>query len=88
MTRCIAGLLLFVAATTGCRICSDCTDYSPPVADGPYAGMPGRAGSAFNGVVMTPAVGPTDEVPTQTPPAPPTSAAPSITQPPGVVPAP
>lgn len=75
MTNRLAAAILLVAAA-GCRMCSDSCDYSSPVADGPYAGTYGRAGSAFNGVVLS---SPVEE----TPPVDAEMAAP-ITQPPGV----
>ncbi len=43
--------LLAILAVSGCRMCSDCGDYSPPVAGSPYDGVNHRAGSAFNGEV-------------------------------------
>lgn len=82
MSKRVASVLLLVVASGlvpagGCRVCSDCTDYSSPLANSPYAGTPGRAGSAFNGTVFTaPAAAPLEA----TPPA-----SPVITQPPGVV---
>jgi hypothetical protein len=51
MTRKLAALVALVASV-GCRMCSDSCDYSSPVADGPYAGTYGRAGSAFTGMVL------------------------------------
>jgi hypothetical protein len=50
----IAALVL---ASAGCHMCSDCGDYSAPVANSPYAGTAGRAGSVLsgmNGAVMSP----------------------------------
>ncbi len=43
------GTLLLLLASGGCQACSSCCDYLPPVADGPYTGSPGRAGSAISG---------------------------------------
>lgn len=53
MTRKLAAALLFVAAS-GCRLCSDACDYSPPVINGPYAGSVGRAGSVMNPSNLSP----------------------------------
>ncbi|MEQ8210512.1 MAG: hypothetical protein RH917_11840 [Lacipirellulaceae bacterium] len=50
----LACLLLILAASGGCRACSNCYDYSSPVAPGPYSGR-GRAGSVFaDGTRQTP----------------------------------
>ena len=49
MSRFLAALLLVSIAYCGCRPCSNCYDYSSPVANSPYAGHPGRAGSAMYG---------------------------------------
>lgn len=54
--RRLATLCLFFAACGGCHMCSDCCDYSSPVADGPYAGQPGRAGSLLSGGYMPGAI--------------------------------
>lgn len=43
-----AGLL----AAAGCRACSDCYDYSSPVADPVYGTTHGRAGSNLSGGVV------------------------------------
>lgn len=43
----LAGLVFAVA---GCHMCSDCGDYSAPVANSPYAGTGGRAGSVLSGM--------------------------------------
>lgn len=55
-----AGLL----AATGCRACSDCYDYSSPVADPVYGTTHGRAGSNLSGGVVgaswQPATAPAD----------------------------
>lgn len=42
-----------IVAASGCRMCSDSCDYSPPVAGSPYGGMTSRAGSAFSGFPLT-----------------------------------
>ncbi|QDS98448.1 hypothetical protein [Adhaeretor mobilis] len=49
VTHRISCLLLILAASGGCRACSDCYDYGSPVAPGPYSSTRGRAGSAFAG---------------------------------------
>jgi len=41
------GALLVIVACGGCRMCSDCCDYLPPVANSQYATQGQRAGSAF-----------------------------------------
>jgi hypothetical protein len=66
-TKLVAALI--VVAASGCRMCSDSCDYSPPVAGSPYGSVHGRAGSAFSGEIY-PTVPPT-------PQAPPASAAPA-----------
>ena len=45
-------LLLMIAASGGCRACSDCYDYGSPVAPGPYSSTGSRAGSAFAGTTQ------------------------------------
>ena len=50
-TRTLIGVAL-LAAAGGCRMCSDCCDYSPPVTEGPYATAYGRAGSVLSGNVV------------------------------------
>ena len=49
MTRKLAAIAACLALAGGCRMCSDCCDYSSPVADSPYHNPYGRAGSAFTG---------------------------------------
>ena len=50
-TKLVAALI--VVAASGCRMCSDSCDYSPPVAGSPYGGVHGRAGSAFSGELLS-----------------------------------
>lgn len=45
--NCIASLLLVVACA-GCRMCSSCCDYCPPVVNSPYDVSHSRAGSVHN----------------------------------------
>ncbi len=45
MDRRLLGIAILVLATVGCHACSDCCDYLPPVANGPYQSISGRAGS-------------------------------------------
>jgi hypothetical protein len=42
----------FTLANTGCRSCSSCHDYAPPVADCCDAYGPHRAGSASGGYIV------------------------------------
>ncbi len=60
MKKILACLVLVSAA--GCRMCSSCGDYSPPVAGSPYDAFHTRAGSAFNGSVY-PTTPPTPQAP-------------------------
>lgn len=55
MNQRLACLLLLLAASGGCRACSDCYDYGSPVAPGPYSSRSGRAGSAFADGTQIPA---------------------------------
>lgn len=57
MDQKLVALLLLASIGGGCRTCSSCCDYLPPVVDGPYANSAGRAGSAAAG----PTVAPLDE---------------------------
>jgi hypothetical protein len=50
MKRTYALLAALVLAAAGCHMCSDCGDYSAPVANSPYAGTGGRAGSVLSGM--------------------------------------
>jgi hypothetical protein len=50
MKRNHALVAALVLAAAGCHMCSDCTDYSAPVANSPYAGAGGRAGSVLSGM--------------------------------------
>jgi hypothetical protein len=59
-TKLIAAIL--VVAASGCRMCSDSCDYSPPVAGSPYNAFTARAGSAFTGEPVV-----TSEPPAQRP---------------------
>lgn len=43
-----AGILLAALGCCGCHMCSNCSDYAPPVIDGPYSHVNGRAGSIFS----------------------------------------
>ncbi len=45
----LASVFVLLIACGGCRMCSDCCDYSSCVADAPYAGCSGRAGSVLAG---------------------------------------
>lgn len=47
-----AGLLLLLV--TGCQACSNCSDYTPPVTNGPFSHVTGRAGSAISGEYAPP----------------------------------
>ncbi len=47
MNHSALGALLVIVACGGCRMCSDCGDYSLPVANSQYATQGQRAGSAF-----------------------------------------
>ncbi|MAT68978.1 MAG: hypothetical protein CMJ58_05585 [Planctomycetaceae bacterium] len=49
MKRPLAAVAACILLAGGCRMCSDCCDQSPPVADSPYHNPYGRAGSAFTG---------------------------------------
>lgn len=49
MKRHWAAVAACILLASGCRMCSDCCDYSSPVADSPYHNPYGRAGSAFTG---------------------------------------
>jgi hypothetical protein len=75
MTKHLFSAVLLLTALAGCSMCSDCCDHSPPVADGPYAGVHGRAGSVLGGAVIE--IPPVEDAaeeapsPTPTPPAPP-----------------
>jgi hypothetical protein len=72
---------LLVVAASGCRMCSDSCDYSPPVAGSPYGGANSRAGSAAGGAILAaepiepqplpPAPSEIPPAPAVTPPAPP-----------------
>ena len=48
MDRKLIGVFLLVLASSGCRMCSDCCDYLPPVLDGPYPPSSARAGTIAN----------------------------------------
>ena len=50
MRRRIMAAAVLLAAS-GCRTCSDVSDYTSPVPGGPRSGSLQRAGSAFNGQV-------------------------------------
>jgi hypothetical protein len=63
-------VLLPILALGGCRMCSDCGDYSPTVAGSPHDGVHSRAGSAFNGTIY-PTTPPTPQAPTGTESTPP-----------------
>jgi hypothetical protein len=71
MTRRLALLVAALFAAAGCHMCSDCCDYSSPVANSPYAGTGGRAGS--NSGVMGPmayeSYGTAEAAPVTLPPA-------------------
>lgn len=54
MNQRLACLFVLLAASAGCRACSDCYDYSSPVAPGPYSNR-GRAGSVFADGTQVPA---------------------------------
>ena len=43
MNRLFVGSLILISS--GCRMCSDCCDYLPPVLDGPFEAQSMRAGS-------------------------------------------
>lgn len=51
MNRKLAGAMLLLLTSLGCHACSHCSDNLPPVLDGPYSHVVGRAGSAFGGMV-------------------------------------
>lgn len=53
MDRKLLGGLLLLVACGGCRTCSGCYDYLPPVIDGPHDVSTGRAGSAFTGGILS-----------------------------------
>ncbi len=50
LDRKLVGTMLLLFASCGCRTCTSCCDDLPPVLDGPYSHVKGRAGSAFTGV--------------------------------------
>ena len=52
MDRKLVGALLLLLASTGCRMCSSCSDNLPPVLDGPYPYTGGRVGLAFGGTIV------------------------------------
>jgi hypothetical protein len=57
MKRTSALVAALILTAAGCHMCSDCCDYSSPVANSPYAGTGGRAGSnssGMNGPVASP----------------------------------
>lgn len=67
--KCLGAVLLLAAA--GCRMCSNCCDYSSPLADGPYATVHGRAGSVASGVpVVSEPIPAVDAEPLVQPPPP------------------
>jgi hypothetical protein len=93
MTKKLSGAALLLVALAGCRMCSDCCDDSPPVADNPYASAYGRAGSLHGGAVIEiPPVEGASAAPTPAMPAPPTDEelaqppAPPAIQPPALSP--
>jgi hypothetical protein len=45
---------LLLVLVTGCQACSNCSDYTPPVTNGPYSHLAGRAGSALSGEYAPP----------------------------------
>jgi hypothetical protein len=53
MKRTCSLLAALLLAASGCHMCSDCCDYSSCVANGPYAGIAGRAGSNSSGQLNT-----------------------------------
>ena len=44
-----AAALLLLLASAGCRMCCSTSDYAPPVINGPYSHLSGRAGSILSG---------------------------------------
>ena len=79
MKRTYTLIAALIIAAAGCHMCSDCSDYSSPVANSLYAGTGGRAGSVSSGMsgpVATPepyyapeAVAEPENVPVTVPPA-------------------
>lgn len=58
-----AAALFALLTCAGCKMCCSYTDNLPPVLDGPYSHVHGRAGSILSGGYQSPLYGPVTELP-------------------------